>query len=261
LTVADDDRRTRGMILLQGGAGDQPSSQPPRSLPQPLPQSPAQLPSGIPYDEAEFLVGGAGSGRHGALEPVNFKLHEGWLAEANNWWRARKFPYKSLSDLFRHAVVRHLKYFLPMLEGTLDDSLLHIMGQIDDQIARWKFNTMFIAQIESIAEQVNQTLAMPGGREECERMLGGLYKKIQKARNGFFKQVYLKLFDDRFGAYIKRIIILEGEIEGREDEQAFDLTSTEPYELEGDDRWHLSGLEDASGIEIELNEQGQEQPE
>ncbi len=171
------------------------------------------------YDEAEFLVGGRGVGK-GDMESVTFKIHEGYVAEMDKWWKSKKFPYKSMSDIVRHAVVRHVRYFLPALEGEVEGTLIHELTSMDETTARWKFQNMFVRHIESIAEQVNATLAMPDGRMEVERMLRVYQRRLESIKPSYFKRVYEKQFNDRFGVYLSRIVLLDG---GGSEQSVIDL--------------------------------------
>ena len=169
------------MIALPGGAQSQSS----------------------PYDEAEFLVGGKNK-TNAELVPINFRLHEGYYGEIVRWMLTKKFPYRGITDLVRHALVRHLRYFLPALEGEVEGTVIYEMSQIDDKVARWRFRNAFVKQIEEITEEVNITLQMPGGKPEVERMLRGIKNDIDKMKPSYQKGVYQKMFNERFGVYLQR---------------------------------------------------------
>lgn len=168
------------------------------------------------YDEAEFLVGRAPKGEQPERE--QFKIHAGYAAEIDKWVRSKKFPYETPSDLMRHAVVRHLRYFLPSMEGEVDGSLLHELAQIDEIVVRWKFQNDFVAHLDRIAEQVNLTLQMPGGKREVERMLRDIKRRIDRTRSSFHKGVYQKMFNDRFGGYVNHLTLIEFEPDGDDGE-------------------------------------------
>ena len=158
----------------------------------------------IKYDPADFIVGGRGK-KNGEMVPVSFKIHEGYRAEGRKWMEAGVFPYKDHSDLVRHAYVRHVRQYLPAMEGEVRGSLLHVLGQIDQETADWRIQNDFVASIEAIADQVGRTLHLPGGKREVTRKLRAFKKQLDKAKPGFYKNVYMKMFDDRFGAYIGQI--------------------------------------------------------
>lgn len=175
--------RPPGMLVLPGGAQARNSAS--------------------SYDEAEFLVGGKNKS-NAELVPISLRLHEGYYSDIVRWILSKKFPYRSVTDLVRHALVRHLRYFLPALEGEVEGTVIHEMAQIDDKVARWRFRNAFVKQIEEITEEVNITLQMPGGRVEVERMLRGLRADIDKMKSSYQKGVYQKMFNERFGAYLQR---------------------------------------------------------
>lgn len=167
------------------------------------------LPGGVgnsKYDEAEFLVGGKGKSP-GETVTIPFRLHEGYATEITRWLLSKKFPYRSVTDLVRHAIVRHLRYFLPAMEGEVEGTLLHEMAQIDELVARWRIQNDMMQQIEAVSAEVTRTLQMPNGRQEVERMLRVLRRMIDGTKHGFFKLTYQKMFNDRFGAYLNRIAL------------------------------------------------------
>src|ERR1043165_1023548 len=81
------------------------------------------------YSELEFLVGGT-KDTHGELKPVYAKIHEGYLADAHEAWHERKFPYRTMSDLVRHAIVRHVKWLWTLERW--EKSVLHQMALVDE---------------------------------------------------------------------------------------------------------------------------------
>lgn len=174
-------------------------------------------PSPVPiqrYDPAEFIVGGRG--KNGELEPITFKIHEGYKAEVAKWVDSRRFPYKDKTDLVRHAIVRHL-YYLKSMEGEVEGTLHQELAQIDKSTADWRFQNDFMKQIESIAEEVNRCLALPGGKREVDRRLRGYRRRVEATKPGFYKDVYLKMFNDRFGAYMSGLTLIEYTDEDRGD--------------------------------------------
>lgn len=194
---------TVGMTLIQGGQygstlGNSAGATMPGTIITPR------------YEPAEFIVGGRPkSGKGGELEPITFKLHEGYHREIDKWLITRLFPYRDRSDLLRHAVVRHVRDYLPAMEGEVEGTLIHELAQIDQDVAEWRFQNEFIEHIERIAEQVNKTLQMPGGRHEVVRRLRKLKKQIDATKPSFHKNVYLKMFNDRFGAHLAMIALVE----------------------------------------------------
>lgn len=171
------------------------------------------------YDEAEFLVGGRGVGK-GEIDSVTFKMHEGYIAECDKWIKSKLFPYKTLTDLVRHAIVRHVRWFLPTLEGEVEGSLLNELAQVDEIVAKWQFQNIFVKHIDNIAEQVNATLQLPNGRQEVARMLGVIKRRIDATRYSFYKGVYEKMFMDRFSAFLPTLPTL---IEFKTDDGAHDI--------------------------------------
>lgn len=180
--------RPLGMIVLPGGAQAELS----------------------PYNPAEFLVGDKGKS-NAEMVTVTFKIHEGYAAELDKWLASKKFPYRTRTDEVRHAVVRHVRDYLPSLEGEVEGTLIHELSQIDEIVAYWRMQNDFIEHIDRIAEEVTRMLQMPGGLREVERIVRRLKKRIDATKPSYHKGLYQKMFNERFGAYLPKIALASSE--------------------------------------------------
>lgn len=166
------------------------------------------------YDETEFLVGGKGA-LPGDTEKQSFRVHQGYIVEAIKILQGGKFPYETLSDLYRHAVVRHIPWLFE-IEPELEGGVLYELKQIDAIVARTEFQLKFQKSIDSIAKMIRDTMSIPGGEVEASRILRAMRKHINKMRPGFFKSHYEHLFNREFSKYEKdpRMVLLEARDEG-----------------------------------------------
>jgi hypothetical protein len=176
------------------------------------------------YDEAEFLVGGKGTGP-GDTVKESFRIHEGYLAEVQRLVQAGVFPYETWSDLYRHAVVRHVEY-LTALEPHMEGSVLYQLRQIDAIVAREQFNLKFMKNIASVANVIRQIIEIPGGKEEIGRMIRQMRKQIMQMDRGFWRSYYETLFMREFGGYINSglVVLSQGSDSDDEHDTGADLS-------------------------------------
>jgi hypothetical protein len=173
------------------------------------------------YDEAEFLVGGKGTGSQDT-DKQSFKLYEGYIAQADRIMRSTLFPYKTLSDLYRHAVVRHIHWLDSLEPDQVQGSVLHQLRQIDEIVAAEEFQVAFISSIERTRKMVRTVIQVPGGKAHAGRVLRRLRKQIDLMASSFWKSYYEKMFLEEFGHYLNDDLVLvaiNGQGDG-EDEDA-----------------------------------------
>jgi hypothetical protein len=169
------------------------------------------------YDESEFLVGGKGSGP-GEVDKEWFRLHEGYIYEAQKHVDSGRFPYRYRSDYWRHAAVRHV-HWINGLEGVeTEDSVIHQLNQMEDTDAREQYQLRFMKHIDRIGATVAEILEVPGGKIEVSRYLSKLRRSIRKMKPGFYTSLYEKMFNDRFSVYEKAGLVLLSASDDEEDD-------------------------------------------
>ena len=195
------------------------------------------------YDEGEFLVGGRGTGP-GEVEQQSFRLHEGYIAEAYKLVESGAFVYDSKTDLYRHAVVRHIAWLFSLEPELIEGSAFYQIQQIGEIVAEEERNLRFAKSIDAINAVVQSNLALPGGRRYVSQLLRRMRTKIAKMSEGFWKRHYSKLFEERFSLYIDRGLVLLDPVpgEGGEDEEG-----SIP-----DDLFTAFGLDDTDATDEEL---------
>lgn len=207
------------------------------------------------YDEGEFLVGGKSTGE-GDVIKVSFNVHEGYIAEAMRWLHSGLFPYEYLSDVLRHAFVRHVGEFLPSLEKLMEGSIAHQLNLIAEIVAREKFNLMFIASIDNIAAIISRIIELPGGKRQAGKMLRRMRRQIERMDEDFYKSYYERMFSNRFGPYEQSgLVLLDGGAgdEGEGEQGAEDEGEEESAELEEIMRGLREsggGMADESALEV-----------
>lgn len=168
------------------------------------------------YDQAEFLVGGRGTGP-GETSKFTFKVHEGYLAEGERLMRSGLFPYKSFSDMARHAFVRHVTWLQSLEPEEIAGSVLHQLSQIDEIVAEEEFNIRFMANIEATEKMVRRLRKFPNSREHTGKVLRRCYGKIRRMKEGFWKTMYEAMFRESFAEQLSDGLVLV-RIEGKEEE-------------------------------------------
>lgn len=188
------------------------------------------------YKAEEFLVGGRGTGP-GDVEKQSFKLHEGYIREADLVMRGGLFPYKTLTDLYRHAIVRHIWWLKSLEPEEIEGSILYQVAQIDELVAEEEFQLRFTKTIENTAKMVRNTIHLPGGRAHVGQVLRRMLSFIKSSKPGYWRSYHEMRFREEFGPYLTDGLTL------------IDLGAGDEGEGDGEnDRWGIVGAsEDTDG--------------
>lgn len=154
--------------------------------------------SGQKYDESEFLVGGRGNSA-GETEKEIFKIHEGYVIQSRRVVDSHVFPYQSLSDLYRHAVIRHIDYLNALEPGVIHKGLLHQLKQINEVVAWEQRQVHFTNTIDKIASLVSDVLELPNGKRQVGTILRKIRKHIDQTDDDFYRAHFERMFRERFG--------------------------------------------------------------
>lgn len=157
------------------------------------------------YVEDEFLAGRKGPSACGGgreTEKQWFRIHDGYVAQARQIIESQCFPaYKTKSDLYVHAVVRHIHWLAQLAPGCADDSVLHQLDQIDELVAHEERQIKFVKAIDAIAAVIIDLLEIPSGKTRVGYVLRKIRRHIEGMRRDFYRAYFEKMFNERFKAY------------------------------------------------------------
>lgn len=183
--------RRGGFILVRGSNTGAQSAQANQS-------QPAQSAAGK-YDEGEFLVGGGSSTE---TDKIWARLHEGYIAQVRRIVDSKRFPYRDKSDVYKHAIVRHVLWLDTLEPGAVDRGVLHQLQQEEELIKHEQRKIRFIKHIDLISSVVSDIMEMPGGKKRVAWLLRKLRQHIDQMEDDFYKSYYERMWMDRFGVYL-----------------------------------------------------------
>ncbi len=121
----------------------------------------------------------------------------GMHGQVNTIIASKLFPYRSQSDLLRHAVWRHLKW-LDMMAGEPVSSVTAQVDAILEIVKEEEFQADFQDVIDQTGQMVNRLMGS-GDTDEAKRMLVLIRGQIDAMPEGHWKRRYQAEFDQRWG--------------------------------------------------------------
>lgn len=168
------------------------------------------------YNADEFRV--PGSDTQGNTERIQCRVIPGEYFQMLYLYQSKRFPYRSLGDLFRHAVYRHVRY----LSG-LELDVKSVTRQVDAMIEvlvqeefQQDFMNMFIR-----TEAVIAKYTAVGANGEARRVLASLVDHMDGMPSGYWQVRYRKELVEKFGHLMdggETKSLLEGYGEGEGEE-------------------------------------------
>ncbi len=127
------------------------------------------------YDPKEFVVPAGDDKGHSTR--MQFRCNPSYARRIDDVTSARRFPYKTCSDLLRHALHRHLEY-LAELEPTipLDMPRLELVNKIiNERRAKMEFTT----SLDGLSEAVNDYLKT-GARKQAADLIREVLAEVER---------------------------------------------------------------------------------
>lgn len=109
--------------------------------------------------------------------------------------QSKKFPYRTMGDLLRHALHRHM-HWLEKMDGTIIS-----MGQVDialEVLRDEEYNSEFRSVFGRLEARVAQHLA-EGAKSEAIRLVLTINNHIQRMPDGFWKERYRSELRTKYG--------------------------------------------------------------
>lgn len=151
------------------------------------------------YKYEDFIV--PASDTKGHSDRLTFRCKGGHLRKASEFIHTRKFPYKTPSDLFRHALYRHLQW-LAFLEPTIKTHLGIMEATVE--IARTQqILLQFKNTIEEVRETVEQ-LESVGMRGQARKLIFDIKKMIDaETSDDVWREKLEEELQTRYGHLLK----------------------------------------------------------
>jgi hypothetical protein len=124
-----------------------------------------------------------------------FRCQPGMVRQMDIVLRSRKFPYRTQSDIIRHAVVRHLEWL-----ETLEE-IPSVMREVDiimDILRDDQFHHDFGEMFNILQQRVSSHIST-GATSEAKRVLAGIAERVKRMPDGYWKERYEKEIKSRFG--------------------------------------------------------------
>lgn len=118
----------------------------------------------------------------------------------------RNYPYKSNSDLLRHALLRHIKW-LNSIQPV--GSILAQVELINETCKTEMFNAEYDKLFTTISETVSTLLARDAEGQAVKTVLDAK-RYMMEMSDGYWRGRYLKTLEDKFGHIIKNAKIQKG---------------------------------------------------
>jgi len=149
------------------------------------------------YKPDEFLC--PGQDDHGNSVRLTFRCPPIMERELEILKANRHLPYKTISDIVRHAVFRHVHWLHAM-----EDMPEHILSGLDmvmevcrDAEMRSKVEETFVAMDKIIDQRLQE-----GDRGEAQRLMTETKQKILKMPNSRWRQNWLDRFSRKYSQYL-----------------------------------------------------------
>lgn len=146
------------------------------------------------FDPSEFCV--PAQDQHGHSERIWTRIQEGYDREMDTIISSRMFPYKTKSDLIRHAVKRHLLF----LNEVSPLPLQSVMGQamaIEELMREEQYLQQFTAMTTRLHEMVNNYLANSED-DKARSLVARVVAKINDMPESSWKDKYKRDVNDKF---------------------------------------------------------------
>lgn len=146
------------------------------------------------YDTSGFIIPANDDKGHSV--PLHFRCSQAYLRRVAVATSCPKFPYKTSSDLLRHALHRHLE-FLDEIEPGIDLNIASL-DAVNEIINAENERIEFAKSFDSLSKSV-QELSARGSQGQAKKLVLKVLRKVQQMPPGYWKDSYLRDLKTRFG--------------------------------------------------------------
>jgi hypothetical protein len=158
---------------------------------------------------AAYMI--AGTDARGHNERKNLRLQPVYLRQAEVVLGAKKFPFRSIDDVFRYCIHVGLQELL-MTEEEIPSVMAHAVA-INEMLRHEEMNKSFGA----VFSRLNETMAAysgDSGVNEQRRLVIRIWREIEQMPEGYWKDRYRKQLMETYGHLIDgadRVSLMEME--------------------------------------------------
>lgn len=149
------------------------------------------------YDWDEFVI--PSRDQKGMSSRAIFRIQPGHQRQAEIFLASRRFPYRTIGDLFRHAIDRHLKYLQSLEPGDL--SMLGAVDQISYMIRDDQFWGEMEGVFKSMADRTQMYLDR-GDYGDARRIMAQIRTAIDDIPDYQWRVRYRQRFTQQFGSFL-----------------------------------------------------------
>ena len=154
----------------------------------------------LKYNWREFHPAASDSRGHGPV--IQVKVPTNVAAQMSTVVNSKKFPYEGVSQLIRHAILRHLEWLEDQEEVP---SVLGIIKAMDEIVQ----NEECVQGTERLYEKVRELVEKnerendPRAVRESVRLIGSLRGKLQDMPEGYWKDKIMERFDEDYSEMVR----------------------------------------------------------
>ncbi len=151
--------------------------------------------TGPKYTKEDFIIPVSDSKGHSS--PLGLRCRSRYIRTMHEVLAAGVFPYKTVSDILRHAIHRHLEW-LKEIEPDIPISMTYLDAAVD--IARvQQMHLDFLNTIQSVSTTVNQLVEV-GMEGEAKKMVRSLIDRMEAdPLEDAWRKKFTKELKERFG--------------------------------------------------------------
>jgi hypothetical protein len=149
------------------------------------------------YEWSEFVI--PARNHNGESETVSLVMQPGQYRQAQIFVQSRTFPYKTVGDLFRHAIMRHLQW-LEEEEGR-DISMIAASDDINYVVRDDDFFRSMESVFHSMADKVQRHIDA-GDHRDAQKLLTRIREKIEKLPDMGWRERFKRFYVHRFDGYL-----------------------------------------------------------
>jgi hypothetical protein len=161
---------------------------------------PEKFESPTKFDPAEFNVPANDTKGHGVL--LHFRAPHQFQRSMQVVVASRKFPYTTVSDLIRHALLRHLDWLTEIADIAPAKSLLSVLHTSIDHMRDEEIHREQEDHFARLQSRVDDLMATPDGANEARRIIAREIDRVREAPESFYRDRYLGKLERHFGTVL-----------------------------------------------------------